>query len=129
MSEEKIICNVCFRHCSLSEGEIGFCHVRKNEGGENIPVNYGLLTSLALDPVEKKPLARFMTGSMVLSVGSFGCNMRCPYCQNHEISQASLAGSKVIRMSPEELVLAAEAILFDLTTVLSHAYAVIVAVP
>ncbi|MBQ3902063.1 MAG: AmmeMemoRadiSam system radical SAM enzyme [Lachnospiraceae bacterium] len=108
MSEEKIICNVCFRHCCLSEGETGFCRVRKNEGGENVPVNYGLLTSLALDPIEKKPLARFMSGSMILSVGSFGCNMRCPYCQNYEISQASLAESKVISMSPEELVSAAE---------------------
>ena len=81
MSEEKIICNVCFRHCCLSEGETGFCRVRKNEGGENVPVNYGLLTSLALDPIEKKPLARFMSGAMILSVGSFarvnGLNYYC----------------------------------------------------
>ena len=105
---EKIVCNVCFRHCHISEGETGFCHVRKNENGDNVPVNYGLLTSIALDPIEKKPLARFMSGSKVLSVGSFGCNLRCPYCQNYEISQATLSDSRVIRLSPEELVSAAK---------------------
>ena len=103
-----MICEVCFRHCNLSEGETGFCHVRKNEGGKNVPVNYALLTSIALDPIEKKPLARFMSGSKVLSVGSFGCNLRCPYCQNYEISQATLSDSRVIRLSPEELVSAAK---------------------
>ena len=65
---EKIVCNVCFRHCHISEGETGFCHVRKNENGDNVPVNYGLLTSIALDPIEKKPIVRFMSGSKVLSV-------------------------------------------------------------
>ena len=105
---EKIVCNVCFRHCHISEGETGSCHVRKNENGDNVPVNYGLLTSIALDPIEKKPIVRFMSGSKVLSVGSFGCNLRCPYCQNYEISQASLSDSRVIRMSPKELVAAAK---------------------
>ncbi len=105
---EKIVCNVCFRHCHISEGETGFCHVRKNENGDNVPVNYGLLTSIALDPIEKKPIVRFMSGSKVLSVGSFGCNLRCPYCQNYEISQASLSDSRVIRMSPKELAAAAK---------------------
>jgi pyruvate formate lyase activating enzyme len=54
--------------------------------GEIVPLNYGVVSSLALDPIEKKPLARFHPGSVILSVGSYGCNLRCPFCQNWEIS-------------------------------------------
>jgi len=72
----------------LSEGETGFCGARKCAGGISVPLNYGLLTSVALDPIEKKPFARFHPGSKILSAGSFGCNMDCPFCQNHEISRA-----------------------------------------
>jgi pyruvate formate lyase activating enzyme len=86
---EPIICPVCFHHCKLAEGQTGFCRARRNDGGTIRPVNYGLLTSLALDPIEKKPLRRFYPGSLILSAGSFGCNLRCPFCQNFEISQDS----------------------------------------
>lgn len=79
-------CQVCFRHCEIREGEIGFCGARSNMDGAIMPVNYGLVTSLALDPIEKKPLRRFLPGSMILSVGSYGCNLRCPFCQNNSIS-------------------------------------------
>jgi pyruvate formate lyase activating enzyme len=61
--------------------------VRKNEDGELKAESYGRLTSLALDPVEKKPFYHFCPGSRILSVGSYGCNMKCGFCQNHEISQ------------------------------------------
>ena len=88
MSEDGIVCPVCFRHCRLREGQTGFCRARRNEGGKSVCVNYGKVTSLALDPVEKKPLARFFPGKMVLSAGSFGCNLDCPFCQNHSISRA-----------------------------------------
>ncbi len=81
-----MVCNVCFRHCSIPEGGRGFCGVRTCKDGAVVPVNYGKVTSLALDPVEKKPLARFHPGKYVLSVGSFGCSLRCPFCQNHSIS-------------------------------------------
>ena len=64
----------------------GTVQSQKNEGGEIICDNYGWITSLALDPIEKKPLYDFHPGSMILSVGSYGCNLRCPFCQNHEIS-------------------------------------------
>lgn len=80
------ICKVCFRHCSLEEGQMGFCMGRICEHGEIISLNYGLLTAAALDPIEKKPLRRFHPGSTILSVGSFGCNLRCPFCQNSSIS-------------------------------------------
>ena len=79
-------CGVCFRHCRIPEGRLGFCGGRTAKNGRVEAFNYGRVTSLALDPIEKKPLARFCPGSLILSVGSFGCNLRCPFCQNHEIS-------------------------------------------
>lgn len=81
-------CDVCPRHCRLAPGALGACRARRNAGGTIVPEGYGRLTSIALDPVEKKPLARFMPGTYVLSVGSYGCNLACPFCQNFEISQA-----------------------------------------
>ena len=72
-----VVCHVCFRHCKLKEGDIGFCGARACRDGKSVCDNYGRITSIALDPVEKKPLARFMSGKMVLSVGSYGCNMNC----------------------------------------------------
>lgn len=84
----KVVCMTCMHHCSLEEGQRGICRARKNEKGNIICENYGMATSLALDPIEKKPLRRFRPGGMVLSVGSYGCNLRCPFCQNYEISMA-----------------------------------------
>ena len=82
----KASCGVCFRHCEIEEGKTGFCGARTVRDGKAVPSNYGKITSLALDPIEKKPLARFYPGSMILSAGSYGCNLRCPFCQNYEIS-------------------------------------------
>ena len=99
-------CNVCFRHCEIEEGKSGFCGVRTLKGGVIRPANYGLVTSLALDPIEKKPLARFKPGSKVLSVGSYGCNLRCPFCQNDEISGSERAyrfADEAEYLSPKEL--------------------------
>ena len=79
-------CEVCFRHCEIRDGETGFCGGRAAEDGKVFAANYGKITSIALDPIEKKPLNRFHPGKRILSVGSFGCNLRCPFCQNHEIS-------------------------------------------
>lgn len=79
-------CNVCHNRCNLKNGDIGLCHARKNENGVIKSINYGVVTSIALDPIEKKPLNLFYPGSKVISVGSYGCNLRCPFCQNHEIS-------------------------------------------
>ena len=84
----RAICNVCCHHCGLEEGRTGACGARTNKGGQITASNYGRLTALALDPIEKKPLARFMPGSRILSVGSYGCSLRCPFCQNYEIASA-----------------------------------------
>jgi pyruvate formate lyase activating enzyme len=99
-------CGVCFRHCRLKEGQIGFCGGRIAKDGRTEAYNYGRITSLALDPIEKKPLNRFFPGSMILSVGSFGCNLRCPFCQNYEISwseQAKRFALTAETIAPEEL--------------------------
>ena len=86
--EKRAVCHVCPHHCSLKEGQYGRCRARKNEKGKIICVNYGRITALALDPVEKKPLRHFFPGSMILSAGSYGCNLSCPFCQNYQISMA-----------------------------------------
>ena len=103
MSAEAV-CPVCPHHCRLPEGAYGRCRARKNSGGKVICANYGKVSSIALDPIEKKPLAFFYPGSMILSVGSFGCNLSCPFCQNYEIAAAKEADfQKLYRISPEEL--------------------------
>ncbi len=99
----KAVCPICPRACLLEEGQTGFCRGRKNVGGEVLPVNYGRITSLALDPIEKKPLRRFHPGKKVLSLGLFGCNLRCPFCQNHEISMAGEEFPDPYGASPEAL--------------------------
>ena len=71
-------CNVCHNHCDLEEGREGLCKARICRDGKVVPKNYGHLTSIALDPIEKKPLNLFYPGSKIISVGSYGCNLRCP---------------------------------------------------
>ena len=100
------VCKVCFRHCNIPEGGLGFCGARTCTDGEVTAANYGRVTSLALDPVEKKPLARFMPGSMILSAGSYGCNLRCPFCQNYQISWSEEAyrfADRAEYIPPDEL--------------------------
>ena len=100
-------CEVCFRHCRIEEGKLGFCGARTARDGRAVAFNYGRITGLALDPVEKKPLARFYPGSLILSAGSFGCNLRCPFCQNYDISwleEAKRYAEEAETFSPEELV-------------------------
>ena len=104
-------CEVCFRHCELKEGQLGFCSARICAGGKVTAANYGRITALALDPIEKKPLRRFMPGRRILSVGSYGCNLRCPFCQNHEISwsqQAMQFADTAEFIEPDELAAAAQ---------------------
>ena len=99
----KEVCQVCMHHCALSPGQTGICRVRKNEDGQIVCTNYGRITSIALDPIEKKPLNMFYPGSLILSVGSFGCNLRCSFCQNHEISMADSEGLYTMEMTPHML--------------------------
>ena len=100
------VCKVCFRHCNIPEGGLGFCGARSCIDGEVTAANYGRITSLALDPIEKKPLARFHPGSMIVSAGSYGCDLRCPFCQNYQISWSKEAfrfADSAEYISPEEL--------------------------
>ena len=97
-------CSICPRACSLTSGQVGACRARAYDNGAVAPLSYGKLTAIALDPIEKKPLARFMPGTTVLSVGSFGCNLYCPFCQNHDIAQVGVDQVPWRNVAPEELV-------------------------
>lgn len=100
---KKYECPVCFHHCCLQDGQYGKCRARKNENGRIICESYGRITSLALDPIEKKPLRNFFPGSLILSAGSYGCNLSCSFCQNYEISMAGPEDVSWREMKPGEL--------------------------
>jgi pyruvate formate lyase activating enzyme len=85
-------CTLCPHACVIGDGSVGRCLARVNHGGALIAASYGIVSSLALDPIEKKPFARFYPGSKILSVGGFGCNLSCRFCQNHEISRSGIPG-------------------------------------
>jgi pyruvate formate lyase activating enzyme len=87
LPEQKVRCTACARYCVIPNGSHGFCFVRKNVGGRLELLSYGRAAAVQVDPVEKKPLSHFRPGSRVLSIGTVGCNWRCLYCQNAEISQ------------------------------------------
>ncbi len=100
-------CEVCFRHCLIQEGKTGVCGARTCKNGAVVAANYGRISSAALDPIEKKPLRMFRPGKKVLSIGSFGCNLRCPFCQNSEISWSDEALTlmwEADTYTPEEVV-------------------------
>ena len=96
-----MICDNCSHNCDIPEGGTGACHARSNNGEKIVCDSYGAITSLALDPIEKKPLSKFHPGSFILSAGSFGCNMTCPWCQNDSISRGRVEADS---LTPEELV-------------------------
>lgn len=98
----KVICELCPHHCALSEGNVGFCKARSCKNGKIVCDNYGKITSIAIDPIEKKPLMNFYRGSNILSIGSYGCNLHCPFCQNSEISQEVC--NRVLELSPNQLI-------------------------
>lgn len=83
----KVHCFLCPHNCRIPEESRGLCGVRKNMGGTLYTLNYGEVSSIGVDPIEKKPLNRFHPGTYILSVGSVGCNLKCPFCQNHSIAQ------------------------------------------
>lgn len=101
----KVECLLCPVGCKLSDQQIGICFGRQHRKGKLYTINYGEVVSMALDPIEKKPLYHFHPGSQILSVGPNGCNLRCENCQNWRISQEHQPTRMV---SPEQLVRAAQ---------------------
>lgn len=97
---ERVECPLCPQHCQLQEGQTGLCKARGFKQGEIVSLTYGEVAAWNTDPIEKKPLFHFYPGSRIFSAGGFGCNLRCFFCQNHEISQKYEKGCTV---SPEEL--------------------------
>ncbi len=83
-------CRLCAHHCRIEEGDLGFCAVRKNEAGTLYTLAYGETVARNVDPIEKKPLYHFLPGTFSYSVATAGCNFRCGFCQNWQISQAAL---------------------------------------
>jgi len=87
LPENKVLCNLCGRRCTIPEGAIGFCLVRKNEEGRLYSLVYAKACSACVDPITKKPLSHFHPGSLVMSIATVGCNFRCRFCDNWAISQ------------------------------------------
>ncbi|SET33299.1 pyruvate formate lyase activating enzyme [Natronincola peptidivorans] len=99
--DNKVHCMLCPHHCRISNDEIGKCGVRKNIHHKLYSMNYGKLSAIHVDPIEKKPIHQFMQNTNTLSIGSYGCNLSCSFCQNHSISKEA---PKTIDKKPEEIV-------------------------
>ncbi|MBA4251752.1 MAG: AmmeMemoRadiSam system radical SAM enzyme [Chlorobiaceae bacterium] len=104
IENEKILCTLCPRYCTLGEGQHGFCYIRKNIEGKLYSIGYGKPTGFAIDPIEKKPLNHFLPGTTVLSFGTAGCNLGCKFCQNWSISKAKLDEIKSLQVSAKDVV-------------------------
>ncbi|MDD2447940.1 MAG: radical SAM protein, partial [Tissierellia bacterium] len=100
----KIRCEICPHYCNLRNGQVGICRARTNVDGKILSINYGHITSMNLDPIEKKPLRRFHPGKNILSIGSFGCNLSCSFCQNHEIAMASKDEIRAQNIEPDNMI-------------------------
>jgi pyruvate formate lyase activating enzyme len=100
-------CLLCGHRCVIEPGRVGTCAVRKNVDGKLVTIVYGEVIAIHVDPIEKKPLHHFHPGSKALSIATAGCNFRCPFCQNWQISQAPRGGEGLrghVRLSPEDIV-------------------------
>jgi pyruvate formate lyase activating enzyme len=105
-AEGKVQCSLCPHLCRIAEGKTGFCGVRKNEGGRLYSLVWGLSIAANVDPIEKKPLYHFLPGSYSFSIATVGCNLRCRFCQNSDISQYPLLTGKITgeELLPEDVV-------------------------
>ena len=101
---QKIRCEICANYCKIADGHVGVCRQHKNINGELFDESYGIVSSLSPDPIEKKPLHHFLSGSFTYSIGGFGCNMTCLHCQNYMISQEYDKYSRGIKITPEAIV-------------------------
>jgi pyruvate formate lyase activating enzyme len=109
LADGAVRCGTCQRRCTIPPGKKGWCGTRTNEGGTLYSLIYGQVSSLSINPIEKKPVFHFHPGSRWLSVGSLGCNFRCPGCQNWEISHWTRGEMHATYVSPEEMVRMARA--------------------
>ena len=106
-SAKTVDCQLCPRQCTLPDGETGFCRARKNIGGRLYSLGYGSPCAVHIDPIEKKPFFNVLPRTLSLSLASAGCNLRCKFCQNWQISQASPLDTTNMKMSPDDVVNAA----------------------
>jgi len=106
LDDEKVECELCPHNCIISQGAVGICKVRKNTSGFLFSINYKKISSISTDPIEKKPLYHFMPGREILSIGSYGCNFECNFCQNYEISQAPFQNFNRYNLSLNDILLA-----------------------
>ncbi|WP_297498900.1 AmmeMemoRadiSam system radical SAM enzyme [Thermococcus sp.] len=104
LRDGRVRCKLCPLNCIINEGKRGSCRIRKNIGGKLYTLNYGKVSSVGADPVEKKPLFHFWPGSCAFSISTVGCNMHCKHCQNWEISQADESFPYLHDMTPEMVV-------------------------
>lgn len=105
---QRIVCDLCPRHCPLKPGERGFCFVRENRDGTITSTTYGRSTGFCIDPIEKKPLHQFFPGTPVLSFGTPGCNLGCTFCQNWTMSRSRDVEAACEAASPEAIAAAAQ---------------------
>lgn len=103
-ANNKILCTLCPRYCTIGEGQPGFCYIRQNIDGILYSKGYGRPTGFAIDPIEKKPLSHFYPGSKILSFGTAGCNLGCKFCQNWSISKAKIDELNSLNVTPEEVI-------------------------
>ena len=108
LDDGRIQCDVCPRHCKMTEGQQGLCFVRARAGDAVVLTTYGRSSGFCVDPIEKKPLNHFLPGSPVLSFGTAGCNLTCKFCQNWDISKSRETDTLADQASPETIARAAE---------------------
>ncbi len=104
LNDNKVKCELCPHFCEINNGGTGSCRVRTNKDGILYAENYGKISGYHLDPIEKKPLYHFYPGKYIVSIGSFGCNMHCKFCQNYEISQCGTDIGQSRVLSPDSIV-------------------------
>jgi pyruvate formate lyase activating enzyme len=109
LADEQVRCNLCAHRCVIAAGRKGVCQVRENRAGVLYTLVYGIPLSQAVDPIEKKPLFHFYPGSTAFSIATAGCNFRCEFCQNADISQMPRERGRILgsQASPEQVVQAA----------------------
>jgi len=104
LENKKVKCNTCNRRCIIPSSKLGFCKTRKNKNGKLYSLEYGLISSINVNPIEKKPLFHFWPGSDCLTIGSWSCTFTCPWCQNFDISKVTPDSKKSLILSPKEVV-------------------------